>query len=507
MVKHCLLALAVTSCGGKAVRDNAKSATVAVEAKAMDTVLVLYRDGAYVRQKRSVELVEGNNAVTFLGVARTMVPGTAQFRSLTRPETHALGWRYWPGRATTTELLEDLIGKPITVKTVSGDAHGTLVAAYPESILVDMGSAGGLRSMSRPVEVRGQRGGDEPPAGESRIVWTVEADASGPQTLEAAYAVTGIEWSVGYSLVQDPKPARLGSLHGWLSVNNETGTQLVDARAIVVDGRLTIDPPPEAPAAAPAYARPPDPAPVSPMPPKRKPARITPVSSAIAIADGERRQFSLLGAAGREVPVTLTNVYDPLGRKLDRSGKKPLARRNYGESEDEEVHIYVEMDLEAAGIPTDLPAGEVRVYERTERGDLSPLGTTRAFDPETETETEAGGAEAEKKASSVDVTSRKARLAIGKASQLSGRRRQTDYAYGDRAKRLVEEFRIEVRNRSETASPVRVREHLYRGLNWAIAFHNEVGKVSKTGPQEIEFDVDVPAKGKVEIMYRVVYTW
>ena len=91
--------------------------------------------------------------------------------------------------------------------------------------------------------------------------------------------------------------------------------------------------------------------------------------------------------------------------------------------------------------------------------------------------------------------------------QQAGRRRQTDFSYSEVKKRLVEELRITIVNSNPAAARVLCREHLYRGLNWALAYHNDVGKLRKTAPQEIEFEVDVPAKAEIEIMYRVVYTW
>jgi hypothetical protein len=52
-----------------------------------------------------------------------------------------------------------------------------------------------------------------------------------------------------------------------------------------------------------------------------------------------------------------------------------------------------------------------------------------------------------------------------------------------------------------------VREHLYRGLNWAIAYYNQAGVLSKEGPQEIHVRLHLPGKSRRAIVYRVVYTW
>ena len=52
-----------------------------------------------------------------------------------------------------------------------------------------------------------------------------------------------------------------------------------------------------------------------------------------------------------------------------------------------------------------------------------------------------------------------------------------------------------------------VREHLYRGLTWALAYTSDAAAVAQEGPQEISFRVTVPPRATREVVYRVVYTW
>ena len=83
-------AIACAACGGGASRPAGGSgADARAEARELRNVLVLYRDGAYLRQHRTATLRRGVNAVAFRGVPRAIVPGTAQFRSLTSPATRA----------------------------------------------------------------------------------------------------------------------------------------------------------------------------------------------------------------------------------------------------------------------------------------------------------------------------------------------------------------------------------------------------------------------------------
>ena len=53
-----------------------------------------------------------------------------------------------------------------------------------------------------------------------------------------------------------------------------------------------------------------------------------------------------------------------------------------------------------------------------------------------------------------------------------------------------------------------IREHLYRGQNWTIAYASEVvQEKDKEGPQQFALRTTVPAKGKTSLLYVVVYTW
>jgi hypothetical protein len=93
------------------------------------------------------------------------------------------------------------------------------------------------------------------------------------------------------------------------------------------------------------------------------------------------------------------------------------------------------------------------------------------------------------------------------APGLFGARRQEDFAVDPDNRRVIEEIRVEIENRTGRPAAIEVREHLYRGLEWAIAYHNQVGRLRKAGPQEIRFALHVPARSRRLIAYRVVYRW
>jgi hypothetical protein len=50
-----------------------------------------------------------------------------------------------------------------------------------------------------------------------------------------------------------------------------------------------------------------------------------------------------------------------------------------------------------------------------------------------------------------------------------------------------------------------VREHLYRGQTWTLAYHS--APAIKEGAQQIALAAAVPANGEAKVLYVVVYTW
>jgi hypothetical protein len=187
----------------------------------------------------------------------------------------------------------------------------------------------------------------------------------------------------------------------------------------------------------------------------------------------------------------MTAVFDPIGDRLDQPRRRPNPTRFYGATAivEQPLDTYVEVELAAAGIaPAQLPPGDVVVLERSAGGRLTPLGRARAFHGS-------------------GVPSGTLRLAVGTATGLVGSRRVSEFSRDEAGRRLVEEVRIAIANRRGVPTEVLVREHLYRGLNWSLAYHNEVAALRKEAAQEIHFRVHLPGRATRDIIYRVVYTW
>ena len=84
-------------------------------------------------------------------------------------------------------------------------------------------------------------------------------------------------------------------------------------------------------------------------------------------------------------------------------------------------------------------------------------------------------------------------------------RERRDWFKDTDQKRFSEEFLLTIDNARRRPIDVVIREHLYRGQNWTLAYQSAVA--AKEGPQQISLRTQVPANGRAKVLYVVVYTW
>jgi len=70
---------------------------------------------------------------------------------------------------------------------------------------------------------------------------------------------------------------------------------------------------------------------------------------------------------------------------------------------------------------------------------------------------------------------------------------------------IDETFEIKVRNRKTEPVEIRVVEHLYRGVNWAIRQNSAT--FLKTDSQTMEFRIPLQPNAEETVTYTVHYTW
>ncbi|MDQ3370947.1 MAG: hypothetical protein M3680_36475, partial [Myxococcota bacterium] len=206
----------------------------------------------------------------------------------------------------------------------------------------------------------------------------------------------------------------------------------------------------------------------------------------IEVGDGETRVELLAGSTPR--PLRSVLVYDPIGTSLDRTSAAPVRDKHLGVHPPPMARVTesfeVTRDVAAAA---GLPGGPVQLLERRVDGTLVVLGEARLFD-------------AASRVAAVDT------IPVGTAEGVTGTRERREYTVDEHGKRLVEEIVLTLT--STRAQPVEVvlREHLYRGQNWTLAYRSAPIAV-KEGPQQVSMRMIVPARGQAKVLYVVVYTW
>ncbi len=303
----------------------------------------------------------------------------------------------------------------------------------------------------------------------------VSAPKPGTYAVVIGYVTNRLRWDVAYTMAATPKRDR-GVMRGAIAIRNMTGISLRAANATLIDaemgpwrGKLAEQLATSlvgGAASSTSTAAPRD-------------------LGAIDIGGGETR-IDLIPAWTRTMKSVL--VYDPIGAKLDNPGAAPLRDAKLGVTPAASTRVTesfeVARDIAAS---VGLPAGPVRLFERRSDGSLVVLGQARLF-------------EASARVANVDT------IAVGTANGVTGTRERRELTIDDENRRIVEEFVITLDNQREAPASVLVREHLYRGQNWTLAYHS-ASAASKEGAQQIALRAEVPAKSKLKILYVVVYTW
>lgn len=282
----------------------------------------------------------------------------------------------------------------------------------------------------------------------------------GPARFRLRYPTTGLGWQAAYTVIGDGTRARLQAA---LVVDNRTGRQWRQAALAVIDGDA------------------PDPA----DGPRDAPPLVA-LPGRYPLGPGVQRLALALPA--RSLAMRSRLVYDPVGTDLDRGSLPPVLDAAYGVRPwSSTVAEAVEVELGALA-PGALPAGPVRLAEVGADGGLAWRGEGRLLPPV------AGGGP-------------RATIDIGQVGDVTGRRRRTDLVLDAGHQHLFEEITVTLTSARSRPVDVVVREHLYRGPCWIIAYHSNGERAAAEGSQQIALTATVPPGGTATVVYRVIYRW
>jgi hypothetical protein len=203
------------------------------------------------------------------------------------------------------------------------------------------------------------------------------------------------------------------------------------------------------------------------------------------LLDHQSKQIEFLNVT--DIPAQRVYVYD--GFKINSQYGQNIYyqwnQENFGTGTNTKVWIMQEFknsDANHLGMP--LPKGRMRFYRKDVDGSLQFIGEN-----------------------TIDHTPKDemVKVYLGNAFDLTGERTRTDFKNIQQNRMIIESYKIVVKNAKDTATPVRVVEHMYRTVNWEISKNSD--PFTKKDSQTMEFNVEVPAHGQKEVSYTATYTW
>jgi len=443
-------------------------------------------DFALVKDRRNIDLKEGQSTVRFRDVAATIDATSVHFKSLTDPEgTAILEQNYEFDLVSADKLLTKYIDQQVSVLTKDGRLYEGKLLSYDAGQIVLQDRDGALNMVQRGENVKGIKFSSLPEGllTKPTLVWLVNAAKGGQHLAKLSYIARSVNWKADYTAVSNADDTKV-DLSGWVTITNNSGTTYPDAKIKLMAGQAVarrdvygwgVD-----------YFKQ-----VSLLPPttERGPEKgkafgeyyMYTLPDASTVNNAQVKQIELINAAG----VTAKKLYIYDGAQINWYPYQRSEDRFFGTQANKKVNVLIEVEnRKDRGLGITLPAGKVRVYKRDDADkSLEFIGEDQ-----------------------IAHTARdeKIVLYVGDAFDIVGERKQTDWRKP--ADRVIEEaFEIKVRNHKDQPVSVKVLEKLYRWNEWQIIEKN--ADFTKLDSRTITFDVDVPKDGEKVITYRVRYNW
>jgi len=441
------------------------------------SVTVYNSNIALVRDVRSLSLPAGVFRLKLMDIAATVNPATVHFRSLNEPDKlGVLEQNYEYDLLEPAKLLHKYVGKEVTLVRSYMDNGTTKREEIRATLLAD--NNGPVWKVGNDI-VTGMYGESyrfpEVPANlfdRPTLLMSLENSGSRKQQIETSYLAGNLSWNSDYVLTvgRDDKAA---DLDGWVTLVNQSGTAFHGARLQLVAGDLN-----RIRAAAPPME-----------------ARDLAMSKAVraeqfaqenfseyhlytlgrktSVEDKETKQISLLAGSG--IPVEKRFVVN--GQNFYYHNQQ-----NPGSPIKDNVMVFYKFkNEEKSGLGMPMPAGNVRVYQKDQKGNILFVGEDR-----------------------IDHTPKDEvlNIHIGNAFDVVSERKQTDYKRID-THTWEMEFEIALRNHKDAPIMVEVNEPI--GGDWDMV--SSTYKYVKTAAWAAQFKVPVPANGSALLKYRIRARW
>ena len=457
------------------------------EGKDREAVAVtIYNDNlALVREARKLPLNAGANRIALRDVSARIMPETASLVARSGAALQLLEQNFDYDLLSAQSLLGKYVGKRVTtIRTNPANGEETreeaTVLANNDGVVLQYADR---IETGLPANVR-LAYGDVPANLRDRPTLTVDLQSgqAGEQTVDLAYLTGGFSWQADYvaSLASDEKTVNLA---GWVTLDNQSGTSYDNATLQLVAGDVgrvqpDFDSMIKLLAAAPAAA-------LEKSAPMAEESlfeyHLYTLNRPTTLKNNQKKQVSLLSAAN--VPVN--KEYRLQGENYTYYNSLRGESPELGDKR--KVDVFVEFKNEEKGqLGIPLPKGIVRVYKNDSDNRAQFIGEDR-----------------------IDHTAKNdtVRLKLGSAFDVTGVWKSVSVKNLDSGKlgKLIDgeqfeaTYSIELSNAKKEDVTVKVVEPLPG--DWNITA--ETFKHEKVGADLAQWQVPVPADGKVELKYTV----
>lgn len=466
------------------------------------TQLTIYnQDFAVARTMIPLDLHAGSNEVLTTSVTSQLEPDSVVLRDPTGRNSIKVAEQNYDAAVVNQEwMLEKYEGKTIDFQ-VRPAYEAVLQTGEIHEIPARFVQGRIIRAGNQPlVEVDGKMQFQLPgspvfPANTDGLLlkptlrWQIESTKTVSFPAELDYITGGMSWQATYNVVlpetADTTSAELADIIGWVTIQNNSGTDFPEATIQLMAGDVAKILPPARPGYVLGGIALAQNVKVSPEVTQKAfdDFHLYDLHRTLALRNGETKQVQFLEAS--RVPVQRTYQYEGNNPLVQPYSDYYNQQRYVGDSNNTHVAVVEEIKNSTAnhlGMP--LPAGRIRLYRKDTGGQMQFVGESLISHTPAE--------------QTVKVVS-------GNAFDITAKRRQTDF-HTDSVRRTTDEsFEIKLSNQKPQPVTVDVVEHMNRGENWEITAKSS--DYAKRDSSTVDFPISVPSKGDATLTYSVHYEW
>lgn len=470
-----LLPLTLATISVKGFTMHIEEKTTLLQDQQQVSITIYNENLALVRDLRHVPLKKGINRLAWCDVSARIRPETALLRTPEKTSSIRMVEQNFDFDALTPEkLLEKYLGRSINVIYVNPVTGAETV----EAATVLSVSDGVVLQFKDRVEtsVSGRIAFPDIPGSlhnHPTLSLVLDGATPGKHELELSYLTSGLSWQADYVARLDANDGQL-DLSGLVTLTNHSGIAYPDAHLQLVAGDVNQ---------------------VTPEPPQARTqarkmmAMVADAAEYQAVKEESLSEYHLYSlpvpttlAENQSKQITLMSATDiPVSQEFLLRGTNAYYFSRYSNLDDKlKPVVLIQFKNEGEGLGVPLPKGTIRVYQNDSRDNLQFLGEDH-----------------------IDHTAKneEVRVKLGKATDITAMRTQTDFQQLDTPSRRFTEtaHQIEIHNVRQEAVTIRVQEPIPG--DWMMI--SESQPHTKSSANLVEWLVKVPTNQKTILSYRV----